>query len=237
MKSVSVKLSFILYILHPALTIAQTHQSKVFVVGEMKNVMWKGELSGILDIDTISNKTNLYGLGPVEFLSGEILILNGITYKSVVTSDSTMQVIKTDQVKAPFFGYAFIETWKIYDLPANIITGQQLEEYLNTKADIYPGPYFFKLSGEIETAKIHIVNLPTGSQVHSPEEAHQGLTVFNLENKSVEILGFYSQKHKAILTHHDTNLHLHLITDDRLEMGHLEEIRFKAGSVKLFMPE
>ena len=46
----------------------------------MKNVMWKGELHGNLKLDTISNKTNLYGLGPVEYLAGEILIIDGIDH-------------------------------------------------------------------------------------------------------------------------------------------------------------
>lgn len=237
MKSIILKLIILIIFLGKVDALAQTHQPDPIIVGEMKNVMWKGQLSGTIDIDTISNKTNLYGLGPAEFLAGELLILDGITYKSVVTSDTTMQVIKTDKVKAPFLGYAFIDKWEIIDLPVNIETERQLEEFLNSRSEINPGPYFFKLTAEVDMAKIHIVNLPPGSQVHSPVEAHQGLTVYYLKNKSVEILGFYSQTHKAIFTHHDTNLHLHLITEDRLQMGHLEEVSFKAGRVRLFMPE
>ena len=44
------------------------------VVGAMKNVMWKGKLEGSIHIDTISDKNGLYGLGPVSFLTGEIVI-------------------------------------------------------------------------------------------------------------------------------------------------------------------
>jgi acetolactate decarboxylase len=50
-------------------------------------------------------------------------------------------------------------------------------------------------------------------------------------------LGFYSQQHQTIFTHHDTNLHLHLISADRLTMGHLETITFEPKKVQLFLPE
>jgi acetolactate decarboxylase len=45
------------------------------VAGAMKNVMWKGQLFGTIDLDTIFNKQHLYGLGPVEYLTGELLKL------------------------------------------------------------------------------------------------------------------------------------------------------------------
>lgn len=76
-------------------TKAQQTTHEVKIVSEMKNVMWKGQLYGNIHLDTIANKTNLYGLGPVEYLAGEILIIDGNSYKSTVTSDSTMKVEET----------------------------------------------------------------------------------------------------------------------------------------------
>ncbi len=42
---------------------AQETTSAVKIIGQMKNVMWKGQLYGNINLDTISNKENLYGLG------------------------------------------------------------------------------------------------------------------------------------------------------------------------------
>ena len=78
----------------------------VKVVGAMKNVMWNGSLESSIDLDTISDKKGLYGLGPESFLTGELLIIDGKTFLSKVTSDSTMSVQKTLDVSAPFFVYA-----------------------------------------------------------------------------------------------------------------------------------
>ena len=64
----------------------------VQVIGAMRNVMWKGELHGTIALDTIQNKEHLYGLGPVEYLAGELLIIDGKSYKTTVVADTEMRV-------------------------------------------------------------------------------------------------------------------------------------------------
>lgn len=217
-------------------TKAQQTTNEVKIVGQMKNVMWKGQLYGNINLDTIANKTNLYGLGPVEYLAGEILIINGKSYKSTVVSDSTMKVEETYVIKAPFFGYANISKWTEQTLPESIQTIQQLEQYLDKVTKSSPRPFMFKLSGTVEQATIHIVNLPKGSKVSSPDEAHKGQKNYELQNEQAVIIGFFSTEHKAIFTHHDTFLHMHLMTTDKQKMGHLDKVLFKKGAMKLYLP-
>ncbi|MFM1893580.1 MAG: hypothetical protein RIQ90_746 [Bacteroidota bacterium] len=224
------------FLLTSCVSNAQNTSNEIKIVGQMKDVMWKGQLFGNINLDTIADKTNLYGLGPVEYLSGEILIIDGKSYKSTVTSDTTMKVEETYNIKAPFFGYANISKWTEQTLPDSIQTIQQLETYLDKVTNNSPRPFMFKLSGTVEQATIHIVNLPKGSKVSSPDEAHKGQKKYELENEQAEIIGFFSTEHKAIFTHHDTYLHMHLITTDRQKMGHLDEVLFKKGTMKLFLP-
>jgi acetolactate decarboxylase len=214
----------------------QQNNNEVRVIGEMRNVMWKGELQGNIHLDTISNKTNLYGLGPVEYLAGEVIIIDGKSYKSTVTSDTSMSVEETFDLKAPFFGYANISQWTERTLPDSVQTIQQLEVYLDEVTKNSPRPFMFKLAGTVEQATIHIVNLPPNSKVSSPEEAHQGQINYELEKAPSEIVGFFSTNHKAIFTHHDTFLHMHLITKDREKMGHLDRVVFQSGTMKLYLP-
>ncbi len=213
------------------------NQSIVQVVGAMKNVMWKGELAGTINLDTIKDKNGLYGLGPVEYLTGELLIIDGKSYVSTVTSDSTMAVDETYQVKAPFLVYANQLDWNIEDLPLNIKTIKELEEFVDKKTLDFKRPFVFKLKGHVDSAKIHIQNLPKGTKVSSPEEAHQGQTNYTLKNIEVEIVGFFSTEHKGIFTHHDFDVHMHLITTDRKKMGHLDKVLFGNGNIKLYLPK
>jgi len=215
---------------------AQQNSSTVSIVGAMKNVMWKGQLFGSIYLDSLTNKSNLYGLGPVEYLTGEILVINGISYKSTVVSDSTMKVEETYHIKAPFFAYANIGNWTEQNLPDSIQSLSQLESYLDNLTKFLLRPFMFKLNGTVDQATIHIVNLPKGSKVSSPKEAHNGQVKYKLKNEQSEIIGFFSTEHKTIFTHHDTYLHMHLITLDRLKMGHLDEVMFKKGAMRLFLP-
>jgi acetolactate decarboxylase len=212
------------------------HAQEVRIVGAMKNVMKKGELFGTIDLDSLSNKTHLYGMGPVEYLTGEITVVDGRAFKSTVQSNGEMKVEETFVVKAPFFGYSQINSWKEVELPDSIHSIAQLESFLNETTHEIARPYFFKLKGKISNAKIHVVNLPKGSKVSSPEEAHVGQAVFSIKDKDAEIIGFFSTEHQTIFTHHSTFLHMHLITDDLLQMGHIDELKIDSNKIKMYLP-
>lgn len=208
--------------------------SDIRIVGAMKNVMWKGELGGNINFDTISNKVGLYGLGPVSYLKGELLINNGKVYVSTVKSDSTMSVEQSADISAPFFVYTNVHEWNEIALPQSIKSIQDLESFITEKTTDIKRPFAFKLIGAITRAVIHIQNLPEGTLVSSPTEAHQGQVNYELEAESVDIVGFYSTKHKGVFTHHDSFLHMYLITSDESKMGHLDEVVFE--SMKLYLP-
>lgn len=205
------------------------------IVGAMKIVMWKGELGSRIDLDTISDKNGLYGLGPESYLTGELLINNGKSYLSKVTSDSTMTVEKTFETSAPFLVYGNVTEWHEIELPSNIKKIKDLEKLINDKTIESKRPFAFKLAGQASSAIIHIQDLPLGTKVSSPQEAHQGQTNYKLENENVEIVGFFSTEHKGVFTHHNSFLHMHLITKDESKMGHLDELEIE--NMKLYLPK
>jgi len=205
------------------------------IVGAMKNVMWKGELGRKIDLDTISDKKGLYGLGPASYLSGELLINNGRSYLSKVNTDTTMTIQNTFKTSAPFFVYGNVTEWNEIDLPSDIISIQDLEKFIEDKTTEFKRPFAFKLIGQVSRAIIHIQNLPEGTKVSSPDEAHQGQKNYHIVNEDAEIIGFFSTEHKGIFTHHDSYLHQHLITKDESKMGHLDELEI--GEMKLYLPQ
>jgi acetolactate decarboxylase len=207
--------------------------TEVKISGEMKNVMRLGKLDGTISLDSLSRK-NLYGIGPVEYLQGELMIFDGISYISKVETDSTMTVDTSFDVKAPFFVYAQVDDWESETLPDSITSLETLEFYLDEKFKDRNEPVVFKIEGQIDSATIHIVNLPEGTKVSSKQEAHQGIVYYPITHAKVDILGFFSRKHQAVFTHHDTFMHLHLITKNRKMMGHLDEIDFGSNLLNLY---
>ncbi|WP_334058251.1 acetolactate decarboxylase [Polaribacter sp. P097] len=210
-------------------------ENEFYIVGQMKDVMWKGKLGPSIQLDTIKNTQGLYGLGPVSYLSGELLINDGQTYVSRVTSDTTMSVEKNNTISAPFFVYSNVKDWKIVDLPIEIQSIVQLQNFITDNSKDLNKPFAFKLKGKVSKATIHIQNLPKGSKVSSPKEAHQGQVNYKIFDEDCTIVGFYSENHQGIFTHHDSYLHMHLITDDEQKLGHLDDVKF--DKIQLYLPK
>lgn len=212
-----------------------TTYSDVVSVAAMKDVMWKGELFSKIKLDTIKPKKGLYGLGPEAYLRGEILINNGKTYVSRVLSDSTMTVKEIANAEAPFFVYTNVTKWNTIELPRSVKSIKDLETFIDNQTKDQKRPFAFKLEGSISKATIHIQNLREGTKVSSPKEAHQGQTNYQIENENVEIIGFFSTEHQGVFTHHDSFLHMHLITKNEKQMGHLDDVNF--DEMMLLLPK
>lgn len=208
-------------------------QAQVRYTGAMREVMKQGKLQGQVRMDSLA-LPGLYGIGPEAFLKGELLLWDGVPYTARVSEGKAMQVKVNQEAEAPFFVFAEVKQWQALELPDSVKNLPQLEAFLNRHFASSEQPFVFKLSGRAKVARTHLVNLPEGSKVSSPEEAHQGLVHHRLKNAEVDVLGFFSRKHQAVFTHHDSFMHLHLISTNRRFMGHLEEMQWKAGSLKLW---
>lgn len=206
----------------------------VSIVGEMRKVMREGRLEGTIRLDTIAKREHLYGLGPMAYLKGEITVLDGVAYRSVVLPDSSMAVDTTYAMEAPFFGYANIPSWTEATLPDSVRSLADIEQYLDAITKDRKRPFFFRLEGMVADAVIHVVNLPDGAVVTSPDEAHVGQVDYPIKDTEAVLLGFYSTEHKAVFTHHDTFVHIHLITADRSMMGHVDALVLGSGA-KLYL--
>jgi acetolactate decarboxylase len=215
----------------------QHYNQSVKIIGKMSDVMRNGNLKSTIILDTISNKTNLYGLGPLDSLKGEVIILNGRIYKSFIQNSRGVVDSSASKLAAPFFSYANISKWLLLHLPDSVINLRSLDEYLSVRFSKSVQPFYFKLTGKIDAGTIHIVNLPSNYKIKSPSDARTGQVNFDLKEQKVIILGFFSFNHKSIFTHHDTNMHLHLLTGDRVLMGHVDELTFNSNNLTIEVQE
>jgi acetolactate decarboxylase len=210
-------------------------EAEVKSVGAMRDVMQKGELFGRISLDTIAGKNHLYGIGPLAYLKGEILVADGRVYVATIGSDGSCSVKETFQVQSPFFVYANVERWNALTLRDTVQSIQQLESYLNEASHATPQPFAFTVKGVVESATFHVVNLPEGMEVRSSKDAQTNQKNFTLMNTNVELVGFFSTRHQGVFTHHDSFVHIHIITTDKTMSGHLDEMRLKKGTVKLLV--
>jgi acetolactate decarboxylase len=195
-------------------------QNEVVVTSKMSNVMWKGELSGKIDTGSLTAE-NTYGIGPIEYLRGEILVFDGETFISYVNENEELQVEKKES-KAPFFVHKVADKFKEFNTPKNVIDLKSLEGFIDKKYKNLNTPFMFIVKGTWDTMDVHSVNLAEGKSVSNPREAHEGMKNFIYENIEGYIVGFFSRKHQTIFTHHDTFIHCHFISKDKSVMGHVD---------------
>lgn len=206
--------------------------AQVAVTGAMRKTMWEGQLAGLIALDSIA-KPGTYGIGPLEYLRGEITLLDGHCLVSTAGSDSAMRVEERIDVKAPFFVRARVNSWVDVPLPPEVVDLPALDSFLTAYSKDRSAPFAFRIDGPVTEAHLHVMDLPPGTVIHGPDEPHASQKNFALRHVDVQLVGFFSTQHKAVFTHHDTNIHVHLVTVDRSAMGHLEQLLLDPKRVRL----
>jgi acetolactate decarboxylase len=78
-------------------------------------------------------------------------------------------------------------------------------------------------------ATLHVLDKRDGLP-HNPERHEQAKVRRTLEHTGVELVGFYSRQHRGIFTPKESNVHVHLRTEDGRISGHLEAIGLAPGA-------
>jgi acetolactate decarboxylase len=208
----------------------------VKVAGEMKNIMMKGDFTAFANLDTFT-KANLYALGPVENLKGEIMVLNGEVYSSTKGDKSIVNKINKAN-KAAMLVYSYVKSWKELNVHANVSSYAALENLIANKAKQNgydtTTAFVFKIEALPVIANYHIIDWKKGV-THTMGNHKQFAYTGKIENSYVTLLGFYSDHHHSIFTHHTTNMHMHVLDEKTKNVGHLDNIKIN-GTIKIYFP-
>lgn len=212
----------------------QSSKFEVKWFGALKNMMHKGDISAKVDLEELKELKHVYAIGAIENLKGEIQIFNGEPFNTSV-KDSTIVFDKTFNKKATLLVYSIVENWNSFEIPDNIVTHKELEKYIANIAEQnginINEPFPFLIEGTISTFDWHVIDWVDGDTVHSHEKHVDSGLNGTIENRDVELLGFYSNSHHAIFTHHTTNMHIHVRTSDNKLAGHVDDLALGEGMV------
>lgn len=212
--------------------------SAVFAAATTYTVLWQGSLravhggdvSGKVPLQQFAGKQNLYAVGPVADLDGEITAIAGKVYiarvrHGDVVTDSNLST------SASFLVWSEVGAWKpSVHLGAKIDDHAQLEkqvEALATKAGIDTSkPFPFKLEGVLDSVDYHVL-VPRTHQQAQPGHS-DGAKRMSSKNSDAEIIGFFSKNHEGVFTHKSSFAHLHVVVRNGYS-GHVDEISASAG--------
>ncbi len=184
-----------------------------------------GDVSGKVPLQQFAEKQNLYAVGPVADMDGEITAVAGkfyiarIKHGEVVTDSNLF-------TSASFLVWSEVDAWKpAVPLETTTANHAQLErqiEVLANKAGIDTSkPFPFKLEGVFDSVDYHIL-VPKKHQQGLDGHSDGAKKIFRKKSDAV-IVGFYSKNHEGIFTHRGSYAHLHIIERDGYS-GHVDEI-------------
>ena len=231
--------SIILYLLLACGSPSGEQQPKVHHFGALKLMMHQGDIDSKYELTKLKNKANVYALGAMAQLKGEILILNSEVYLSSEGENNGVEISHDLKGGAALLVYAEVQQWEAMDVPDSIHTYGALEKWIEQMAALKgmntEKPFPFRLNGHVSALDWHVINWPEGDSVHSHDKHVQSGPHGTLTNEAVQILGFFSKHHHAIFTHHSTNMHLHFITEDGKLAGHVDGM-VPAKGMQLHLP-
>jgi acetolactate decarboxylase len=201
-------------------------------VGAQRDVL-AGDLSGTIALDALRDIPHLYALGPVEALLGEVSIFDGQPSVSRV-ADHAIAIDASFRYRACFLVYASVAEWTTVPMPAPVRGERDLEARVLEAArrhgvDI-DQPFPFLIDGRADRLTLHVLDKRDGLP-HTPELHERAKVRFAFAGEPVEIVGFFSDRHRGIFTPRDANLHMHVRTRDGRASGHLDHIELAAGGV------
>jgi acetolactate decarboxylase len=199
-----------------------------FIAGKAKEPISLSRFGGL---------ESLYAIGPLERGRGEVSIYDSVPLISEV-HDSRTNVSVDFSRRAAFLVYAIVENWRRVTLRKLIDGEQQLEEQLLPFA-VESGidvdlPFPFLIHCHITQATFHVLRNQSDGE-YSPEVHEKAKVRFPIIDQSVEIIGFYSRRHRGVFTPRDSDFHMHVRTLDNQLSGHLESFSFSQGMV-LYLP-
>jgi len=204
---------------------------KVEYKGALMDIMGNN-ISAKVDLSDFKNTKNFYALGAVEDLKGEIQIFNSQPFITSIVKNS-LKFDNTFNKKATLLVYASVENWESIPIPDNIISYEHLENFVKKAADENgintDKPFPFLLEGFISSFDWHVINWKEGDTIHSHKKHKSSGLHGTINNRDVEMLGFYSNAHQAIFTHHTTNMHIHVKTAGNGVAGHVDGLFLENG--------
>jgi hypothetical protein len=98
----------------------------------MRDAIIMGKREATLDLRTLKDRVHLYGVGPIDGLTGEATIADSRPSLARVGADKRVQVTENFETGVPFFVWAEVPAWGDLTIPNQVRTYADLELFVGT---------------------------------------------------------------------------------------------------------
>ncbi len=226
-------------------------EGMVEYVGAQKDIFKSGRAASVVSLEDLAGRKNLYAMGPVDGLDGEITIFDSKPYITQVRgNDFTLD--KTLKHGAFFLVWTEQAKWKDVPVPDTVKGYVDLQNFVKSQAQTagidISKPFPFLLAGTPVEIKWHINIDRTEGKPITRELFLKSKEPYTTKNEPVDIVGFYSEHHAGVfLTQFapaikegsgmENAIHIHLVSRVSKAAGHIDDLILGPGTVlRLPMP-
>lgn len=210
--------------------------------GALRNFMMHNDLSSQIRLDSLQDRKQLFGLGALAGLRGELLIWDSEPLIAQA-KEGRVHLRQSWKDSAALLVYSSVAQWSSLSL-GNAQTKDSLSKSIPAIAAQHgldtSQAFPFRLEGTFENLAWHVINWDASDSIHSHEKHRQSGAYGREQAIQAEVLGFYSQQHQGIFTHHSSPLHMHYrLKGDQGSwqgMGHVDALTTRPG-LRLFLPQ
>jgi acetolactate decarboxylase len=199
-------------------------------LGSQRQTIMTGDRAAHLDLLTLKGRPHLYGIGPIQGLTGEVTIADSRPSLARVGADHVVQVTESYEAGVPFFVWAEVSAWQTQEVPDEVQSYAELERFVG-EAGVKAGlsqAFPFLMTGRPDLIDFHIVNATPATPPGM--EAHQKIQIpFELNGQEAKLVGFWSSRHQGVFTPMGTNMHAHFQTLDNKVSGHVQGLKVTRG--------
>ena len=208
----------------------------VTVHGELRAMMHQGEVGPHVGLDSLLPAGDLYAVGALADLAGEVTIVAGTAYLSYPDGESARTEVATrSDAQATLLVAARVDRWTTR-VTEQEIAFDELDaaiERLAAEAGLDTGKRIpFLLEGTFRDLRWHVIDgsrLPAGPSTH---EAHAAAGVrMQRDEAPATLVGFWSASDQGVFTHRGSRTHVHGVVGDPPSAGHVDHVGIPAGTV------
>jgi acetolactate decarboxylase len=206
-------------------------------IGELRKIMHDADLSAKVRLDTLTRE-NLFAIGVVDSLHGQISIVNGKSLTSSI-KDTYIKTDTTFNHSAAMFVYAYVKNWKVVTIEQDINNPEELEllvKRLASESGIDVSlPFPFMVKTWAKNLSYHVIDWQSG--IEHTADTHKQFAHELWQSASVVMMtGFYSENHQGIFTEYNRKMVVNAITSAPMTCGNLETIE-TFGKIAIYFPD
>ncbi len=209
--------------------------SSVQIHGSVHAIMMQGRTQARVALSA-ATAPHVFGLGALANLNGEVTIWDGEAWLARPNGEEArVESTPTPEGDATLLATATVSQWQRHTVPG-VLPQAKIAELIARRVKASGAPTPFLIEGQVSRLAWHVIDgkritdaSHTGMHGHA---AHVAASVRGvLSDTSVRVVGFYSTRHHGVLTHHDSDLHMHVVAENERVTGHVDEIALAPGAV------